>query len=366
MRNAAKARVWILVLMGIAPISMAQTVNVLIQGNQNANPQSSPPVDISQDNQFARDFRGSVVYKGTYAGTVTRSLRNGSQSEPMEGAFTLTITVDGAAVKAQLASTGRLRFGALSGVVSNGVCKLYDSDLLEGRCDLKHFNANTSYNHGNKTGQFHLEGMAVSVEDFVIRDAKRAAEAEEARKRAEAARAEELVARAKMRATLTSGSIAKYKPLLDSAVSADAGHWFSNRYANGSIDLVSVQNDKESGAVFLKAYFNYVGGHEGWVGAIVMKGRIQCLQFWDDSSGCRGIGSGANAKIAQGFLARMLSGVGEAPGDADRCDSTCQSDQVTRRSQRDSARQQAEADARMRAATEAQERALANRDAIGR
>jgi hypothetical protein len=274
---------------------------------------SEPKSSIEAAPAIGRDFRGSIVYKGIYSGAFVKQTRRGSETKPLDGAFTFTATFDGAAVKVRTETTGLLRFGnnALSGVVNNEICKLYDRELLEGRCDFEQFNASTSFQRGNQSGQFRFEGKAVSVEDFAVRDAKRAAQAAEDRKRAEAVRAEELVARAKMRAQLPAGAAAKYKPLLDGAVTADAAHWFSNRYAIGSIDLVGLHRDVSSGSTFLKAYFQYVGGREAWVAAIVNKGgQVQCLQFWDDSSGCRGVGNGANAKIAAGFIAGMLSSGG--------------------------------------------------------
>lgn len=267
--------------------------------------------DAVRATEIGRDFRGSIVYKGIYSGAVVTQTRRGTETKPVDGAFTFTATFDGAAVKVRTETTGPLNFSnnALSGVVNNQVCKLYNRELLEGRCDFDQIDASMAYQKGNQSVQFHFEGKTVSVEDFAVRDAQRAAQAVEDRKRAEAARAEELAARVKMRAQLPAGAAAKYKPILDGAVTADAAHWFSNRYANGSIDLVGVHNDRSSGSTFLKAYFLYVGGREGWVAAIVNKGgQVQCLQFWDDTGGCRGIGNGANAKIAAGFIEGMFSG----------------------------------------------------------
>jgi hypothetical protein len=180
-----------------------------------------------------------------------------------------------------------------------------------GPCDGASFSGVEASGPQSRTSwQGKFAATAVETVDFVERDRLAAIAAAEAKAKAEAARQAILAQRAQMRASLPKGAAVRYKPLLEKAVSADAMHWFSNRYAAGSIDLVGVQNDAPSGAVFLKAYFNYADGREGWVGAIVKAQTVQCLQFWDDSSGCRGIGNGMNAKLAQGFVEGMFAGGG--------------------------------------------------------
>jgi hypothetical protein len=281
---------------------------------------------------LAPNFRGKIVYQGNYDGAEIKRARpmrkvtvanlinaaGGSAEEPYQGTATYSIEYDGNLVSGRWEMfDGRRRIGGkLTGTRRGSTCELFDEAQapMVATCDAGVFRG-SSKSAPSARAQWRTDFDAAATEtvDFVERDRMAAASRAEAAEKARVARAAELAERARLRAALPRGAVARYQPLLDNAVIADSAHWFSNRYSAGSIDLVGIQNDKQSGAVFLKAYFKYSSGREGWVGAIVRGQRVQCLQFWDDPSGCRGIGDGANAKMAQGFIEGMLSPGGGSP-----------------------------------------------------
>lgn len=268
----------------------------------------APKVQAVNGGSLPPSFRGTITYEGSMHGAW--NLKRGDI--PYAGTGNFTLTYDGNIVTGnlQVVQDGQKVFNVLSGTREGNTCRLFNKVGIpfEGPCTATGLRFKSGRDTTRKPFHEVYEASAIKLVD-AVEEERRVAEAN-AKAAAEAAenRRQELAQRAEMKARLPKGAVARYTPMLERAVSADAAYWAMNRYAPGSIDLVMSRNDRQSGAIFLKAYFRYAGGNEGWVGAIVKGATIECLTFWDEADVCRGIGQGRGRSIMQGMMESMMSG----------------------------------------------------------
>lgn len=160
--------------------------------------------------------KAEVTYRGTHAATVTRKQRQsqrvdlgkvfgralggGTGGQRYEGAITITLRIDGAAVTADISGTGGLSPDHPTGLIQAGHCRLMTpsgNEVWEGTCDARGFSGtvkSTSKNRNDVDG--HFETATTSIVDITARDARAAAaqsmrdaDAAERRRRVEARRA---------------------------------------------------------------------------------------------------------------------------------------------------------------------------------
>ena len=120
--------------------------------------------------------RGQATYRGTFSAAVSKKQRrarnqglgdllgqaiNGDvNATRYEGALTLVMKFDGAAVTADISGTGGINPGKLTGLVRNGSCRLTSADSLmvyEGPCTRTSFSGTIRSNPSNRdnvSGQF--------------------------------------------------------------------------------------------------------------------------------------------------------------------------------------------------------------------
>lgn len=86
--------------------------------------------------------RAKITYKGTYTGELITQSGKKSSSEELAGAITVEVTYDGSAVTLGYVTTGLIVPGKMSGVIIDGVCKLYEKDrsVFDGICSAGEFN----------------------------------------------------------------------------------------------------------------------------------------------------------------------------------------------------------------------------------
>lgn|GEM_PF-6405193 len=146
-----------------------------------ASAQSSSEAAIASGAVVGKNFRGKIVYKGTYTGFQSTTDRKGTRRQDLAGAITVTVTFDGAAAKGRFESTGLLDPSNFSGVATDGTCKLYTpppSGLLSGQCDFNRFNVvATSDNNRGGVIQIAFDAAATAVEDYAARDLERGKQA---------------------------------------------------------------------------------------------------------------------------------------------------------------------------------------------
>lgn len=295
----------------------------------------------SVDDAVPATFRGQITYRGFYRGklfvpgppmralSLGAMLRSAAEARtlPMGGDFVLIMEFNGSSVSGRTEITngisgdhGGLDPGHFMGTRQGTTCHLQWNDGTEtvAYCGRTEFRAagNGAQDNGMKFGYIATVPAAETV-DFVERDRANAVAAEKERADAAARHAAIVAARARMRAALPPGASSRYTPLLDNAVEEDSMHWMLHRYNSGSIDLVAARFDKQYNATYLKAFFRYADGSEGWVGAIVQGKEVVCLQFWDDPQGCRAIGQGIGSRVASSLVTGMMSGNSRGRGSSE-------------------------------------------------
>lgn len=117
--------------------------------------------------------------------------------------------------------------------------------------------------------------------------------------------------------------------LLDRVVAADAQSWMMNRYASGSMRGAHyVSGNKAKTSYVARGTYRFSGfggGGEGWVQVRVAQGRVECLEFWDQSGVCRAPGHSLSQQTMLSMASGMLSGGGggsssSGPSDTDIAD----------------------------------------------
>jgi hypothetical protein len=305
--------------------------------------QSVDLTPASPDDILPPDFRGSITYRGFYKGKASaptkmetswgRGLERalGVKMYPMAGDYDITIEFNGNRISGNLRTTNNLQGESMAlsparfiGTREGAVCHMQwsDGDETTDYCGKSLYrNVTDVWNAQGSKVQFSVTAPAAELVDFVERDRTNAIETARREAAAKAEHAAAMAARAKLRASLPRGASAHYTPMLDQAVLTDSQTWAFNVYRPRSIDLVAAKYDKQYNATYLKAYFSYANGNEGWVGAIVQNQEILCLQFWDDPSGCRAIGQGIGGRMTSALIAGMLSsGNGRSPSASEQYD----------------------------------------------
>lgn len=74
------------------------------------------------------------------------------------------------------------------------------------------------------------------------------------------------------------GAIAK---ALDSSITQNAQNWLFNRYDAGSLGNVAIVETPDRDTMIVRATYTFNGGQQGSVTARIIRGTVQCLQYWD-------------------------------------------------------------------------------------
>jgi len=325
--------------------TMAATTAVLMLA-----PDAQAGDDVPPTSTAATDphFRGSMIYRGTYTLKAVEKYRlsdenalvkflEGTNKRNSEGIVNISLVFNGTAVDGTISGNGGIDNYKVSGVKNGDNCNLYsdDSTKFVGICNRLGFSGTIIRNDKIMKTAGTFVSSPIEVVDFDVRDREDAASKLAAERQAAASTlprstrtgtmvaangnkpsstsrmdqssGDENVERAKLKAKLPKGATAKYTPLLEEAVQLDSSYWLMNRYHAGSIDLVMAKSDAQSGATFVKAYFSYEDGREGWVGAIIKNGKVLCVAFWDDADICRDIGKPSSRTFAAAALGVMAS-----------------------------------------------------------
>lgn len=166
-------------------ILLAATLMMAIVGSR---AQTAP----SPGGPIPADFRGKIVYKGTYSAERTVQSSRSQNSTEFSGALTLTLEFKGPAVTGVIRTTGPLRPNRISGLHQNGTCKLYDSGEISGPCTLGSFNGTMRTEKGRTTLVVNFETTAAEMIDFAVRDEQRRQQAQRQEAEAEAKREDDV------------------------------------------------------------------------------------------------------------------------------------------------------------------------------
>jgi hypothetical protein len=102
---------------------------------------------------------------------------------------------------------------------------------------------------------------------------------------------------------------------LDEIVSVDSQSWVFNRYDRGSMTNVKLLGGSKDGrSALVYGEYSYNGGSAGWVKALMINGKLRCLEFWDFAGQCRPLGHSPSqaimAGVIRGTARAMMSGGG--------------------------------------------------------
>lgn len=212
-------------------------------GQAQAPAQSLPP-----------DFRGRIVYRGNYSGTLTVAgppprrlnlrevMNSASRREDIAGDIELSLEFDGSSVRGTFQPTGRLGRSRLSGSRRGDECRLHDPDGWPwiGRCDRSGFDGSANSLEGqNPAVRIGFETRTVSLIDVVAQERERTqagADAEVARRqRTEgAARQPQASARAPTRSAPTASPIRRPNEV-DKIARCSAGYAAINAQIEGGL-----------------------------------------------------------------------------------------------------------------------------------
>ncbi|MDX2235750.1 MAG: hypothetical protein NW200_14720 [Hyphomonadaceae bacterium] len=97
---------------------------------------------------------------------------------------------------------------------------------------------------------------------------------------------------------------------MEELVAIDARGWMFNSYDRGSMRNVQVLEQSPDGqSAVVYGEYSYNRGSQGWVKARFDNGQFTCIEFWDFSGRCRGLGRSPSQGIVTGVLALAVVGV---------------------------------------------------------
>lgn len=247
------------------------------------------------------DFRGRITYQGTHGATLDRGPRRGSRE--YGGALTIELTFEGNSVRGRFSGTGGINSGTMSGTRSGSQCRLFEDragDIIEGECSRTRFDAVARSQNARNAMAARFEGQATQFADARIEEQQRqvaAAEAAQRRREQEAAYA----------ALPNAGPALTRR--LDTYVQADSQGWVRNRYSAGSMtDVKIVDGTVRSGNFVMRGSYTFNGGSRGWVMAKMTNGQLECIQFWDSMTGCRGLRTAADGQAIRNAITGAILG----------------------------------------------------------
>lgn len=266
------------------------------------------------------DFRGKIVYEGSYEGTKSTPMRpprrlslgallesaTSGSSEPYRGTMRIEVEYEGNGFKGvwrqqgEAAGTGS---GTMTGTRVGTTCQvtMNDGSRYTADCDRYRFNARTE-NTGRRGEKYRgvVTTNATSLVDYVERDRQLALQAEKDRiAAAEAA--------ARYAALPNAGPALTRK--FEQYVREDSQGWAFNRYDFGSLTNVKIVSGKAGvGTYVMRGEYTYNGGAPGSVMVEMNGPNLSCIQFWDAVIGCRGLRTAAQGQAMRDAAVGALAG----------------------------------------------------------
>ncbi len=98
---------------------------------------------------------------------------------------------------------------------------------------------------------------------------------------------------------------------VEAVIIADADSWLFKSYKMGSVRDVVVKDADKPNTKIISATYSYTSGEQTWIKMIVRKEGVECIEYGDESSGCRAVGyNPAAGLIADAILSSGQSGSG--------------------------------------------------------
>lgn len=255
------------------------------------------------------DFRGEITYTGTYSGSVKtkpdrmrnlslgeglRSLTS-SQTLPLSGEYQLTVRYEGNRIYGAFvtrSATGPNGAsidprGSFVGTRNGTTCTFTSEQIVGGKPAVGYcgrsrweWKDDDVFNPQGHKVALRIVANQTGMVDFAERERQQAiAAAEQQRIAAERARKEQ--AEAARLAALPRASSAQ-AALLKDAIWQDSRHWALNRYDEGS--LTNIKIDNASVPPQIRGDYTYNGGRSGWISGRLSGGRIECIIYHDTGS----------------------------------------------------------------------------------
>lgn len=316
----------------ISPAFASRFVSIgivlVLNGNAIAIAQTSEP----NGETISANFRGKVVYDGSYEGKRTTpprmpsnlSLGNllgaalSSNTEDVQGGTHFEIEYEGNLLKGSWRQQGVLAgSGTMTGTRNGSACQIVTNEGVKfsAECSQTRFFARTAFSdaRGRKYKGV-IEANATSVVDYVERDRQIAIKAEQDRRAA-------AEAAARYAALPSAGPALTQK--FDRIVQADSQGWAFNRYDAGSLRNVKIVSGKAGvGTYVMRGEYTYNGGARGWVMAEMVGPKLSCIQFWDAVLGCRGLRTAAQGQAMRNALVGALTSGGSSSSGSASSDET--------------------------------------------
>ena len=261
--------------------------------------------------------KARVTYQGDYVVKVTKPPRRNSgllglviaDSFDVRGAVTYDLVIDGQSVT----GTSKITAGngatvRLSGTIQNGYCKLYSSDTLtEGQCDASGFSGRISSTGSSKDQENGTcQSSVIKVIDVAGQDQQRLAAIEDQKRKWQA-----VVAK-------VDDKTAPISERLNAVLTLDSSYWNFNRYVDGSVANAVKQKGPNATSYTIRGdYQSSVGG--GWVRAVFVNDKVNCLEFHDFPGTCRAIGQPTSSGVVMSAAFTALSSGSSSGGQNSDC-----------------------------------------------